>query len=217
MPSFSAHTPFLMLLLLLLHSGVNAVYMFTSTPSSCVSHVCQAAVLVWVLHTCAQSFSLWLLQVQMQADVRAVMSGHQQQRHFSSIRSVASALIQQHGIAGLWRGGLPAVQRAALVNLGELSTYDTVRVSPVFGLGFFGWALKSHSTSAPQSLQILNEHWGVLQTGICSLQPAPDLVNPQHVTKPVAVAPAAAIFNTGLQLQHQSTPRQALGKHGFRV
>jgi solute carrier family 25 uncoupling protein 27 len=64
----------------------------------------------------------------MQADVRAVMSGQQQHRHFSSIRSVAAALIQQHGVAGLWRGGLPAVQRAALVNLGELSTYDSVSV-----------------------------------------------------------------------------------------
>lgn len=66
------------------------------------------------------------MQVQMQADVRAVMSGRQQQRQFTSIRSVASALIRQHGLSGLWRGGLPAVQRAALVNLGELSTYDSV-------------------------------------------------------------------------------------------
>lgn len=65
-------------------------------------------------------------QVQMQADVRAVMSGHRQQRRFNSISSVAAALTQQHGVAGLWRGGLPAVQRAALVNLGELSTYDSV-------------------------------------------------------------------------------------------
>lgn len=62
----------------------------------------------------------------MQADVRAVMSGRRQQRQFTSISSVAAALTRQHGIAGLWRGGLPAVQRAALVNLGELSTYDSV-------------------------------------------------------------------------------------------
>lgn len=33
---------------------------------------------------------------------------------------------QEGGMAGLWRGGGPAVQRAALVNLGELATYDQV-------------------------------------------------------------------------------------------
>lgn len=62
----------------------------------------------------------------MQADVRAVMSGQRQLRHFNSISSVAAALTRQQGVRGLWRGGLPAVQRAALVNLGELSTYDSV-------------------------------------------------------------------------------------------
>lgn len=33
----------------------------------------------------------------------------------------------QQGVAGLWRGSLPAVQRAALVNLGELSTYASAK------------------------------------------------------------------------------------------
>lgn len=28
---------------------------------------------------------------------------------------------------GLWRGGLPNVQRAALVNMGEMTTYDTAK------------------------------------------------------------------------------------------
>lgn len=65
----------------------------------------------------------------MQADVRAVMSSRRQQRQYATIRGVASALLQQQGLAGLWRGGLPAVQRAALVNLGELSTYDSVSES----------------------------------------------------------------------------------------
>lgn len=34
---------------------------------------------------------------------------------------------KEGGVAGLWRGAVPAVQRAALVNLGELATYDQVR------------------------------------------------------------------------------------------
>lgn len=63
----------------------------------------------------------------MQADVRAVMCGQQQRRQFSNISSVVTALLAQHGrVAAFWKGGLPAVQRAALVNLGELSTYDSV-------------------------------------------------------------------------------------------
>ena len=35
-----------------------------------------------------------------------------------------TTIVHQQGILGLWRGSLPAVQRAALVNLGELTTYD---------------------------------------------------------------------------------------------
>ena len=65
--------------------------------------------------------------MQLQADVRRVVSGQQQQRQFSSVRDVARSLMRQRGLAGMWRGGAPAVVRAALVNLGELSTYDSVR------------------------------------------------------------------------------------------
>ena len=36
-------------------------------------------------------------------------------------------IVKQGGIAGLWRGCWPNVQRAALVNLGDLSTYDTIK------------------------------------------------------------------------------------------
>lgn len=43
----------------------------------------------------------------------------------------------QQGVAGLWRGSVPAVQRAALVNLGELSTYDAAK-RVVLGSGVTG-------------------------------------------------------------------------------
>ena len=33
-------------------------------------------------------------------------------------------IVAQAGVRGLWRGCWPNVQRAALVNLGDLSTYD---------------------------------------------------------------------------------------------
>ena len=35
----------------------------------------------------------------------------------------------QGGVVGLWRGCWPNVQRAALVNLGDLSTYDSVKTA----------------------------------------------------------------------------------------
>ena len=36
-------------------------------------------------------------------------------------------VLQQAGLFGLWRGCWPNVGRAALVNLGDLSTYDSVK------------------------------------------------------------------------------------------
>ncbi|VDQ16114.1 unnamed protein product [Trichobilharzia regenti] len=65
-------------------------------------------------------------------------------------------LISEGGILGLWRGGLPNVQRAALVNMGELTTYDTAKrwfavrfrleiniVRDVNGLQFIGLSTSS--------------------------------------------------------------------------
>ncbi len=36
-------------------------------------------------------------------------------------------IVAAGGVAALWRGCWPNVQRAALVNLGDLSTYDSVK------------------------------------------------------------------------------------------
>lgn len=38
-------------------------------------------------------------------------------------------ILAENGVRGLWRGCWPNVQRAALVNLGDLSTYDSVKVA----------------------------------------------------------------------------------------
>jgi hypothetical protein len=38
--------------------------------------------------------------------------------------TVFRKIVRQGGVIGLWRGCWPNVQRAALVNLGDLSTYD---------------------------------------------------------------------------------------------
>lgn len=36
-------------------------------------------------------------------------------------------IVSRGGIRGLWKGSVPNVQRAALVNLGDLTTYDTTK------------------------------------------------------------------------------------------
>ena len=60
-------------------------------------------------------------------------------------------IVKQGGVAGLWRGCWPNVQRAALVNLGDLSTYDTIKrkllKNTLFTVlvMFRNWALSSGS------------------------------------------------------------------------
>lgn len=36
-------------------------------------------------------------------------------------------IVSESGIRGLWKGSIPNVQRAAFVNLGDLTTYDTAK------------------------------------------------------------------------------------------
>ncbi|KAM7537867.1 hypothetical protein Aperf_G00000059910 [Anoplocephala perfoliata] len=48
-------------------------------------------------------------------------------KHHTSPSVNFRLLIKECGFFGLWRGGLPNVQRAALVNMGEMTTYDTAK------------------------------------------------------------------------------------------
>lgn len=48
-------------------------------------------------------------------------------RQYTGITDAFGKIVRQEGILGLWRGSLPAIQRAALVNLGELTTYDSAK------------------------------------------------------------------------------------------
>uniref|UniRef100_A0A8C5M8M3 Solute carrier family 25 member 27 n=1 Tax=Leptobrachium leishanense TaxID=445787 RepID=A0A8C5M8M3_9ANUR len=66
-----------------------------------------------------------LVKVQMQMEGKRRLEGKPPR-----VRGVYHALVtivSKGGVRGLWAGWVPNVQRAALVNMGDLTTYDTVK------------------------------------------------------------------------------------------
>jgi solute carrier family 25 uncoupling protein 27 len=68
-----------------------------------------------------------VLKVRMQAAGAGTAAAPAALRAGGGMASAAAAVWRTEGAAGFWRGGLPAVQRAGLVNLGELATYDAAK------------------------------------------------------------------------------------------
>lgn len=63
-----------------------------------------------------------LVKVRMQADGRMVSQGLQPR--YTGPFDAVHKIIGSEGFGGLWRGVLPNIQRAFLVNMGELACYD---------------------------------------------------------------------------------------------
>lgn len=63
-----------------------------------------------------------LVKVRMQADGQMMSQGHQPR--YSGLFDALNKIVRTEGFAGLWKGVLPNVQRAFLVNMGELACYD---------------------------------------------------------------------------------------------
>ncbi|XP_049869184.1 mitochondrial uncoupling protein 4-like [Pectinophora gossypiella] len=63
-----------------------------------------------------------LVKVQMQAEGRRVLQGHPPR--FTNCRQAYTKIYAESGLLGFWRGAIPNVQRAALVNMGDLAAYD---------------------------------------------------------------------------------------------
>lgn len=63
-----------------------------------------------------------LVKVQMQTEGRRLLQG--KPPRFKNCREVYKILYAESGLLGFWRGAVPNVQRAALVNMGDLAAYD---------------------------------------------------------------------------------------------
>ncbi|XP_064607575.1 LOW QUALITY PROTEIN: mitochondrial uncoupling protein 4-like [Liolophura sinensis] len=66
-----------------------------------------------------------LVKVQMQMDGVRRLRG--KKPRFENTAHAFRKIVHHGGIRGLWSGVVPNVQRAALVNMGDMATYDTVK------------------------------------------------------------------------------------------
>jgi solute carrier family 25 uncoupling protein 27 len=87
-----------------------------------------------------------LVKVRLQMEGRRRAAGLAPRQ--TSMLGVLQAVVREGGIVALWRGAVPNVQRAALVNLGDLATYDQAKQRLVAG----GWAADSPVTHIVSSL-----------------------------------------------------------------
>ncbi|KAB1261309.1 Mitochondrial uncoupling protein 4 [Camelus dromedarius] len=66
-----------------------------------------------------------LVKVQMQMEGKRKLEG--KPLRFRGVHHAFAKIFTEGGIRGLWAGWVPNIQRAALVNMGDLTTYDTVK------------------------------------------------------------------------------------------
>ncbi|XP_017173171.1 mitochondrial uncoupling protein 4 isoform X7 [Mus musculus] len=66
-----------------------------------------------------------LVKVQMQMEGKRRLEG--KPLRFRGVHHAFAKILAEGGIRGLWAGWIPNIQRAALVNMGDLTTYDTVK------------------------------------------------------------------------------------------
>lgn len=86
-----------------------------------------------------------LVKVRMIGDVSKPL---QDRRYTKGIFDALCKIHREQGLRGMWTGALPAVQRAALVNLGELSTYDLAKSKIVESGILRGDAMQTHVLSS---------------------------------------------------------------------
>ncbi|PSC72740.1 mitochondrial uncoupling 3 [Micractinium conductrix] len=116
-----------------------------------------------------------LVKVRMQADGRAVAAGLAGAPRYRGVLHAFRTIAAHQGLPGLWRGSLPAVQRAALVNLGELSTYDAAKRA-VLRSGVTGgdnaWAHAASSVCSGFCASVVSTPADVVKTRLMAQDPA---------------------------------------------
>ena len=75
-----------------------------------------------------------LIKVQLQTEGKRRLQG--EAPRFSGAWDALRTVVRVGGAAALWKGAVPNVQRAALVNLGDLTTYDQVKTALVNDAGW---------------------------------------------------------------------------------
>eukprot|EP00884_Botryococcus_braunii_P007290 jgi/Botrbrau1/16562/Bobra.0385s0005.1 len=88
-----------------------------------------------------------LVKIRMQADGRLMAAGQMVRPRYRGLLHGLGTVLKEEGLRGLWRGSSPAVQRAALVNLGELTTYDQAK-SRLLGSGLVGDNAALHAAAS---------------------------------------------------------------------
>jgi solute carrier family 25 uncoupling protein 27 len=71
-----------------------------------------------------------LIKVRMQGDGRLVAMGKLDKPRYTGLIDAFTKIKAQEGYVGFYKGATPAIQRAALVNLGELTTYARAHGAP---------------------------------------------------------------------------------------
>lgn len=87
-----------------------------------------------------------LIKVRMQMEGRRRLQGLPVR--VGSIREALATAIKEGGVKSLWKGAVPNVQRAALVNIGDLTTYDQTKSMLVAGRGWSRDSMLTHGMSS---------------------------------------------------------------------
>ncbi|KAG6553285.1 hypothetical protein Mapa_005019 [Marchantia paleacea] len=89
-----------------------------------------------------------LVKVRMQSDGRSIKMG--QAPRYTGLADAFTKIVKTEGVGGLWRGVGPNVQRAFLVNMGELACYDASK-QLVIDKGLFGDNIWAHTCASVMS------------------------------------------------------------------